>query len=212
MGTGIGTLMPIIPTFTPRWNRRAASPLDVKIAVPFPYGLALMSRIASSTVSARTTDSTGPKISSRYTSIVGVTWSTTVGPTQKPSSYPSTRTPRPSTASRAPCCSPEPMSPTMRSRACAVTTGPISDAGSRPGPTRTASALALTASTTRSPASPTVTAAEIAMHRSPAEPKAAATRCSDAKSMSASGSTIAWFFAPPSAWTRLPRALPRSWM
>ena len=36
--------MPIMPTCTPRWNRRAASPLDVKIAVPLPYGLALIER------------------------------------------------------------------------------------------------------------------------------------------------------------------------
>ena len=50
------------------------------------------------------------------------------------------------------------------------------------------------------------------MHRSPAEPNAAAARWSAAKSMSASGITIAWFLAPPSAWTRLPLALPRSWM
>ena len=57
--------MPIIPTWTPRWNRRAASPLEVKIAVPLPYGLALISSIASSTVSTRSTDRTGPKISSR---------------------------------------------------------------------------------------------------------------------------------------------------
>ena len=54
-----------MPTWTPRWKRRAASPLEVKIAVPLPYGLALISAIASSTVSARSTDSTGPKISSR---------------------------------------------------------------------------------------------------------------------------------------------------
>jgi hypothetical protein len=33
---GTGTLMPIIPTWTPRWNLRAASPLEVKIAVPLP--------------------------------------------------------------------------------------------------------------------------------------------------------------------------------
>ena len=46
-------------------NRRAASPLEVKMAVPLPYGLALTRRIASSTESARSTDSTGPKISSR---------------------------------------------------------------------------------------------------------------------------------------------------
>ena len=57
--------MPIMPTLTPRWNCRAASPLLVKIAVPLPYGLALTSAMASSTVSARSTDSTGPKISSR---------------------------------------------------------------------------------------------------------------------------------------------------
>ena len=35
------------------------------MAVPLPYGLALISAMASSTESARTTDSTGPKISSR---------------------------------------------------------------------------------------------------------------------------------------------------
>ena len=55
--------MPIMPTLTPRWNRRAASPLEVKIAVPLPYGLALTIAIASSTVSTRSTESTGPKIS-----------------------------------------------------------------------------------------------------------------------------------------------------
>ena len=57
--------MPIMPTLTPRWNVRAASPEPVKIAVPLPYGLELISLMASSTVSMRTTDSTGPKISSR---------------------------------------------------------------------------------------------------------------------------------------------------
>jgi hypothetical protein len=36
MGTGTGTLTPIIPTFTPRVNFRAAPPLEVKIAVPLP--------------------------------------------------------------------------------------------------------------------------------------------------------------------------------
>ena len=61
-----------------------------------------------------------------------------------------------------------------------------------------------------SPAGPTATAAEMAMHRSPAEPNAAATRCFDAKSTSASGMTIAWFLAPPSACTRLPFRVPVS--
>ena len=57
--------MPIMPTCTPRWNVRAASPLEVKIAVPLPYGLALIRSIA--VVERRHADartSTGPKISS----------------------------------------------------------------------------------------------------------------------------------------------------
>ena len=44
------------------------------------------------------------------------------------------------------------------------------------------------------------------MHRSPADPQAAPTTASAARSMSASGSTTMWFFAPPSAWTRFPLA------
>ena len=35
-GTGIGTLMPTIPTWTSRSKRRAAPPSRVKSAVPFP--------------------------------------------------------------------------------------------------------------------------------------------------------------------------------
>ena len=67
----------------------------------------------------------------------------------------------------------------MRSRAAPVTTGPISLSASRPGPTLTARAFSLTAAIRSSRgADPTATAAEIAMHRSPAEPKAAATRWS----------------------------------
>ena len=50
------------------------------------------------------------------------------------------------------------------------------------------------------------------MHRSPADPNAAAARWSAAKSTSASGRMMAWFLAPPRAWTRLPLAVPRSWM
>src|SRR6266704_4222814 len=203
--------MPIMPTLTPRWNRRAASPLDVKIAVPFPYGLALINAIARSTVSACSTDSTGPKISSRYTSISGVTWSIRVGPTKKPFSYPGTVSPRPSTVSSAPCASPEAIRPSMRSLAAWVTTGPISLAGSRPGPTLVARAISRSRSIS-GPDSPTATAAEIAMQRSPADPYAAAVRCPAANSRSASGSTIAWFLAPPNACTRLPCSVPRWWM
>ena len=93
-----------------------------------------------------------------------------------------------------------------------MTTGPISLSASRPEPTLTFSALSLSTSTSASAAPPTATVAEMAMQRSPAEPKAAATRWSEAKSRSASGSTIAWFFAPPRACTRLPVAVARWWM
>ena len=48
MGTGTGTLMPIMPTSTSRWNRRAAPPSLVNSAVPFPYGFALTMATASS--------------------------------------------------------------------------------------------------------------------------------------------------------------------
>ena len=48
------------------------------------------------------------------------------------------------------------------------------------------------------------------MQRSPAEPYAAEIAASAAASMSASGSTTMWFFAPPSAWTRLPWLVPVS--
>jgi hypothetical protein len=50
----------------------------------------------------------------------------------------------------------------------------------------------------------------IAMQRSPAEPYPADTAASAAMSMSASGRTIMWFLAPPSAWTRFPWAVPVS--
>ena len=46
------------------------------------------------------------------------------------------------------------------------------------------------------------------MHRSPADPNPAFTAASAARSRSASGSTSMWFFAPPSACTRLPCAVP----
>ena len=48
------------------------------------------------------------------------------------------------------------------------------------------------------------------MHRSPALPYPAETAASAAMSRSASGRTIMWFFAPPSAWTRLPACVPCS--
>jgi hypothetical protein len=83
-------------------------------------------------------------------------------------------------------------------------TGPISTPACVPGPTGSASARRFSFSTSASPAGPTATTAEIAMQRSPAEPYAAPVSASAAKSRSASGSTTAWFLAPPSACTRLP--------
>ena len=48
------------------------------------------------------------------------------------------------------------------------------------------------------------------MQRWPAEPYAAEAIASAAMSTSASGITTAWFFAPPSACTRLPCDVPVS--
>ncbi len=47
-GTGIGTLMPIMPTSISFWKRRAAPPSLVKIAVPLPNALELMSSTPAS--------------------------------------------------------------------------------------------------------------------------------------------------------------------
>ena len=66
------------------------------------------------------------------------------------------------------------------------------------------------ASTSGSATAPTATTVATAMHRSPDDPYAAETAASAAMSMSASGSTTMWFFAPPSAWTRLPWRVPVS--
>ena len=129
------------------------------------------------------------------------TRSITVGPTKNPFSKPGTTKPRPSTRISAPCASPESMKPTTRSRLSgddrvyllrSISTGAD---GNRPGLRTDLPHQSIC------PA-PTATAAEIAMQRSPAEPNAAAASCSAANCMSASGSTTAWFFAPPSACTR----------
>jgi hypothetical protein len=72
--------MPIMPTFTPALEppRRLAAGGEDGGAVAVRVGVD--QAMASSTVSARTTDSTGPKISSRVDVHRGVTWSMTVGP------------------------------------------------------------------------------------------------------------------------------------
>ena len=93
------------------------------------------------------------------------------------------------------------------SRCSRVISGPISLAESIPSPTFTFGMRSLIASISGSATSPTATTMETAMQRSPAEPYAAETAASAAMSMSASGSTTMWFFAPPSAWQRLPFAV-----
>ena len=60
------------------------------------------------------------------------------------------------------------------------------------------------ASTSLSPASPTATTHRDRHAALAGRAVAAPTAASAASSMSASGSTIMWFLAPPSAWTRLP--------
>ena len=40
--------MPTMPAWTSNWNCRATPPSRVKIAVPLPYGLSLISPTASS--------------------------------------------------------------------------------------------------------------------------------------------------------------------
>ena len=71
MGAGTPTLMPIIPALKYCLNCRAAHPLRVKMEAPLPYTQSRPMASASSRSSARTTESTGPKISSRATRISG---------------------------------------------------------------------------------------------------------------------------------------------
>ncbi len=95
------------------------------------------------------------------------------------------------------------------SRCAPVTSGPMSQPR-RPSPVRSVAMRSEILATSGSAQSPTATSAEIAMQRSPAEPKPALTAASAARSRSASGRTTMWFFAPPRAWTRLPCAVPVS--
>jgi len=76
----------------------------------------------------------------------------------------------------------------------------------RPSPVRSVAMRSAIFATSASATVSTTTSAEIAMQRSPAEPKPALTAASAARSRSASGRTSMWFLAPPSAWTRLPLA------
>ena len=47
MGTGMGTLMPTMPTWMRCAKSRAAAPSAVKMEVPLPNSWALMSRTAA---------------------------------------------------------------------------------------------------------------------------------------------------------------------
>ena len=73
------------------------------------------------------------------------------------------------------------------SRCGPVTSGPISDRSSVPGPTLSLATRSLIRATSSSPIGSTATSAETAMQRSPAEPNPAETAASAARSRSASG-------------------------
>ena len=72
--TGAATPMftPTMPASTSCLNLRTAAPDSVKIDAPLPKRLLFTASIASSSVSTWISDSTGPKISSRASSISGV--------------------------------------------------------------------------------------------------------------------------------------------
>src|SRR5262245_18819509 len=136
----------------------------------------------------------------------GFTPSTSDTPRKKPS--PSNAWSRPSTTTDAPSALAASRYDATRSQCARVINGPISASGSDAGPMRSLGTRAAIASTKGSATSPTATSTEIAMQRSPADPYAADTAASAATSTSASGSTIMWFFAPPSACTRFPLLVP----
>jgi hypothetical protein len=61
IGTGMGTLMPTMPTWIRRANSRAMPPSLVKQATPLPYSWALTSSTPAAKSATRTHDSTGPE-------------------------------------------------------------------------------------------------------------------------------------------------------
>ena len=117
----------------------------------------------------------------------GVTLSNKVPPIKNPSSFPGTFKPRPSTRSFAPEATPLSIYPVMRSKAALLTIGPISASSSIPFFTLSVLVRSISFGMIFSATSPTNTATEIAMQRSPAEPYAAPIKASIALSMSASG-------------------------
>jgi hypothetical protein len=136
----------------------------------------------------------------------GATLSKSVGRRKKPSPSASMSPSRPSTSSSAPASTP---SVEVGRDLVAVDLGDerthVGVAGAVAGASLAIRSLILSISS--SAMGSTAISAEIAMQRSPAEPKPALTAASAARSRSASGRTSMWFLAPPRAWTRLPLAV-----
>ena len=92
-------------------------------------------------------------------------------------------------------------------------TAPIWASASRSvGPTLIFETTSTSRGSTVSAALPIAIAVEPAMHRSPAQPKAASRMPVEELVTSASGITSTKFFAPPAACTRLPLAVPIRWI
>mmetsp|Transcript_7983 Transcript_7983/g.23855 ORF Transcript_7983/g.23855 Transcript_7983/m.23855 type:complete len:264 (-) Transcript_7983:403-1194(-) len=103
------------------------------------------------------------------------------------------------------------MRPSALSWALGLIIGPTSQPGSSPPLTFKPVALSAILSMKASYASPTKTAAEIAMHLWPAAPAKAPVRADTVASTWASGRTTAWFLAPMLDWTLFPAAVPREY-
>mmetsp|Transcript_35936 Transcript_35936/g.65984 ORF Transcript_35936/g.65984 Transcript_35936/m.65984 type:complete len:227 (-) Transcript_35936:866-1546(-) len=203
-GTGIGTLTPTCPACISLTYLRAAAPLLVKTAVPFPYGFEFTNSMASSYVSTSTQQRTGPKSSFSYMDIPFFTPENTEGASQLPSFKASgTDGFLPSTSSFAPSSIPACMNFSILSCACFEINGPRSALESVPSPTLRLLAPSATSGII-SLALPTKTATLIAMHLCPAAPQPAPVSWFTTLCGSASGKTTAWFFAPRLHCARLP--------
>ena len=131
-----------------------------------------------------------------------------MAPTKLPCSYPFTFVLRPSSSSLAPSSMPLAIKPSTRSTAAQEITGPISVPASTPAFTFSVLAVS-TISAIHSFAAPTNTTTDNAIQRCPAAPNAAPARLLMVCCLLASGSTIAWFFAPIMHCTRLPANVAR---
>ena len=129
--------MPTMPTSASCWNRRAAWPERVKIAAPLAYGLALISAMASAS------ESDAHHAQHRPEDLLAVDRHRRRHAVEQRrarrrsrSRGPAPPAARPSTTSVAPSSTPRSISPTMRSRAAQVITGPISMSSRVAGPDR----------------------------------------------------------------------------